>query len=45
MSGETNKDVPSSDVEGPGQGEETPAARHAAGQMANTTAALCSEMT
>ena len=30
MSGKTDKDVPGSDAEGPGQGGETPAARHAA---------------
>ena len=40
MSGKTDKDVPGSDAEGPGQGGETPAARHAAARMANTTAAL-----
>ena len=36
MSGKTDKDVPGSDAEGPGQGGETPAARYAAAR--NTTA-------
>ena len=40
MSWKTDKDVPGSNAEGPGQGGETPAARHAAARMANTTAAL-----
>ena len=39
MSGKTDKDVPGSDAEGPGQGQETPAAKEYAAERSNRTAA------